>query len=141
MGYVKARMQEQFTDHQKEIMNACRYLYLEGGYDNVNFKEIAKMTSFTRLTINTYYKTKDEILLDVLKVELIRLNEELMEHTKEQKHLSNKMFARFLTTLLTQNDLLLSLISILSTLILLILTYDGVANCGEFGFVNILGIK
>lgn len=68
--YLRARSEEQINDRQTEIMNACRTLFDRTGYDGVSIKAISEITSISRPSIYTYYKTKDEILLDILSGDL-----------------------------------------------------------------------
>lgn len=66
-GFIRARTPEQFADRRNEIIRACESIYLEGGFDAVSFKAISERTSFTRSSIYNYYKTKEEVMLDLLR--------------------------------------------------------------------------
>ena len=67
MEFLRARSKEEMDSRQEEIVNACDILYERLGYDGVNFKAIAELTSISRPAIYNYFRTKDEILLALLK--------------------------------------------------------------------------
>ena len=91
MGFHRARTQKQIAERKNEIIYACKKIYINEGYEGVNLKKISEMTSFTRPAIYSYYKTKEEIFLDILKEEfslwkkdLIYRYSEISEHTREE---------------------------------------------------------
>ncbi len=63
MKFKRARSSEQIENRKQEIMECALAIFEEQGYHEVNFSNIAKRTKFTRPTIYTYFKTKEEILL------------------------------------------------------------------------------
>ena len=77
MYFLRARTREQIEKRQLEILQACEKLFIAGGYENVNIKAISEMTTIGRSSIYTYYKTKEEMLLDLLRMELAGWEEEL----------------------------------------------------------------
>ena len=107
MNFQRARTQKQIETRQNEIMYACKKIYLDEGYEEVTLKKIAEITSFTRPAIYSYYKTKEEIFLDILKEEfanwqigLLKNCNDVIDYTREQfcVALANSMCDR--TTLL-----------------------------------------
>ena len=83
MDFVRARTDEQMQIRQLDIMRACATIFEQGGYDAVNIKAISNSTSITRSSFYTYYKTKDEVLLDLLRTELLIWKEEMIEKIQE----------------------------------------------------------
>ena len=91
MDFQRARTQEQIENRQNEIISACKEIYINEGYEEVTLKKISDMTSFTRPAIYSYYKTKEEIFMDILKEEFVLWLEGLTRrcgkvsgHTREQ---------------------------------------------------------
>lgn len=78
-GFQRARTDEQIESRRAEILHACANLYHEGSIEDVTIKAIAEHMSFSRPTIYNYYRTKEEILLDLLRLEYAALNGELQE--------------------------------------------------------------
>jgi AcrR family transcriptional regulator len=117
MDFVRARTQEQITSRQEEIINACDELLSSFGYEGVTFKAISELTSFTRSSIYNYYKTKDEVLLDLIKRELIHWQKCLVEVMKTTPTMTKEQYSSSLTQQLASHDKLLMLSSILATFI------------------------
>jgi AcrR family transcriptional regulator len=115
MDFVRARTKEQIGSRQDEIINACDKLFISYGYEGVNFKAISEMTSFTRPTIYNYYKTKDEILLDLLNREMQDWQDCLIKRMNAAAEMSKEQYSRCLTELLSSHDKMLKLFSILFT--------------------------
>ncbi len=63
MTFKRARSTAQIENRKQEITKCALDIYKKQGYQEVNFSNIAKSTKFTRPTIYTYFKTKEEILL------------------------------------------------------------------------------
>lgn len=117
MNFVRARTQEQIASRQEEIVNACDELFSRFGYDGVTFKAISEITSFTRPSIYNYYKTKDEVLLDLLKREMLHWQKCLIEVMDTTPTMTKEQYSTCLTQLLSSHDKLLMLACILFTLI------------------------
>lgn len=112
MFFQRARTKEQFNDRQKEIMAACDKLYLQNGFDNVNFKAISEITSLTRPSIYNYYKTKEEIFLAILQAEYLDWYQELKDHFSKTTSMSKHEYCMVLATTLFNHEKLLQLLSI-----------------------------
>lgn len=67
MGFKRARSNEQIQDRIQEIVNAASTIYNAVGYEGLSFTTISEHTNFTRPNIYKYFKTKDEILLIIIK--------------------------------------------------------------------------
>ncbi|BCN31075.1 TetR family transcriptional regulator [Anaeromicropila herbilytica] len=117
MDFVRARTQEQIISRQDEIINACDQLFSQYGYEGVHFKAISEITSFTRPTIYNYYKTKDEVLLDLLIREMLKWATSLEEEVSKISHMSKDEYSTLLTDLLISHEKMLQLFSILYTVL------------------------
>jgi AcrR family transcriptional regulator len=115
MGFVRARTEEQISSRQQEIINACDALYEQYGYEGVNFKAIAEMTSFKRPTIYLYYKTKEEVLLDLLKKEMLEWHVMLQQAFRATETMTKEQYGAFLTESVASRDKMLRLLTILCT--------------------------
>ncbi|MGN0485093.1 MAG: TetR family transcriptional regulator [Lachnospiraceae bacterium] len=97
MDFQRARTKEQIEERQWEIIKACDFLFDEGGYEKVNIKAISEITTLTRSSIYTYYKTKDEIILDLLGYELAEWGDELLVWAQMTAPLERVEFSRQFT--------------------------------------------
>ncbi len=70
MGFKRARSEEQFKQREQEIIDSAMAIYQEFGFEEVNFSKISERTKFTRPTIYSYFKTKEEIMLRLTAVYL-----------------------------------------------------------------------
>ena len=111
MGNRRARSQAEIKDRRQEILEACDTLYTNRGYDAVNLKEISEMTSITRTAIYTYYKTKEEIFLDILKQEYLNWQIDLEVGFSQIDTLSKEDYCNFLTNSLMNHEKLLKLLA------------------------------
>jgi AcrR family transcriptional regulator len=114
MDFLRARTEEQVTRRQEEIINACDVLFSRNGYEGVNFKAISAMTTFKRPTIYSYYKTKDEVLLDLLKNEMLDWDASLRSVIDTTESMAKDQYAAFLTETVSR-DKMLRLLAILCT--------------------------
>lgn len=113
MDFQRARTKEQIEERQLDIMKACEVLFEDGGYDNVNMKAISEITTINRSSIYTYYKTKDEIILDLLREELLDWRDELFIWSRDHAKLTKTEFAKAFTQHLITKDKMLQYYCIL----------------------------
>ena len=92
MDFLRARTKEQIDQRRFDIIQACETLFNEGGYDFVNLKAISEMTAISRSSIYTYYKTKDEIMLDILILKLNDWKNDLLIWTQKKLLYQKKPF-------------------------------------------------
>lgn len=104
MDFQRARTKAQIEERQLDIMHACDTLFDEGDYENVNIKAISEITTLTRSSIYTYYKTKDEILLDLLGYELAEWREELLVWCQETAPLDAEEFSKQFTDIFMKRE-------------------------------------
>lgn len=117
MEFSRARTKEQMKYRKMDIITACENLWEQEGFDGVNLKGISESTSISRSTIYNYYKTKEEIFLDILKEEIELWKEQLIKFKEEKKQMDIEQFSLKITETLLERDKLLKLYSILFTCI------------------------
>lgn len=108
MDFVRARTSQQIDHRKNDIINACDKLFEIGGYDNVNIKAISEITTITRSSIYTYYKTKDEIILDLLALELVEFSNHLLEWSCSKQLQNAEEFCKDFTDIIVKNRKMLS---------------------------------
>lgn len=106
----RADTKEQVDERKKEILDAAERLYSAGSYDDVTIQKIAKMITFARSSIYTYYQNKDEILLDLYERKFSILTKEFKE--KLNKKMSSEEFADTLSNIYVSHENFLRLSSI-----------------------------
>ena len=112
MEFQRARTEDQIAGRQREIIAACDAIYRENGYTSVNFKAISGITSISRPSIYNYYKTKEEIFLDVLKYDYQKWEKELKAHYKRKPKMTKKEYCIFLTGLIARHEKYMELVTI-----------------------------
>lgn len=70
---------KKFMIQKDEILETARNLFWKKGYDATSLKDIATSCGFEASNIYYYYKNKEEILYEALRVELDRLVGETIE--------------------------------------------------------------
>ena len=112
MEFQRARTEEQIAGRQREIITVCDAIYREKGYEAVHFKAVSQMTTISRPSIYNYYKTKEEIFLDVLKRDYFKWEEELKFHYKKTPKMTKNEYCSFMTKSLKKHEKYLELITI-----------------------------
>ncbi len=112
MNFQRARTENQIASRQAEIVQACDVLYSKKGYEDVTLKAISEATSISRPTIYNYYKTKEEILLDLLKIEYLSWYKALKLHFEKTASMTNEEYCRFLCDSLADREKFLKLQSV-----------------------------
>lgn len=112
MDFQRARTPEQIENRQNEILFACNEIYKKNGYDAVTIKGISEMTSFTRPAIYSYYKTKEEIFMDILKEEFSLLSEDFQRRCQKTNDYSRELFCSILADSMCDRTTLLELLSV-----------------------------
>jgi AcrR family transcriptional regulator len=117
VDFIRARTEEQVSIRQEEIISACDALYACAGYEGVTIKAIAERTSLKRPTIYVYYKTKEEILLDLLKREMLDWQASMEAAFNAAETMSREEYAALFSDMLASHDKMLRLFCILTTII------------------------
>ncbi|MDD2972568.1 MAG: TetR family transcriptional regulator [Lachnospiraceae bacterium] len=112
MEFQRARTQEQIENRQNEIISACQKIYMDEGYEEVTLKKISDMTSFTRPALYSYYKSKEEIFLDILKEEFALWQADLTNRCADINEYSRELFCTILTDSMCERTTLLELLAV-----------------------------
>ena len=112
MDFQRARTEEQIASRQEEIITVCDKIYREQGYEAVHFKAVSKMTSISRPTIYNYYKTKEEIFLDILKRDFAKWTEELKSHFDVTPKMTKEEFCSFLADSIMKHEKYFELLAV-----------------------------
>lgn len=112
MDFKRARNDEQISNRQNEIINACRSLFSNGTYDDITFGKISEITSISRPSIYNYYITREEILLDVLEKEYFKWFENFKNGFNENTRLNKKDLCNLLINSFDKFETFLRLLSI-----------------------------
>lgn len=81
------RMKNQkYKAQQNEILETARELFWEKGYDGTSLRDIAGSCGFETSNVYYYYKNKEEILFETLRIEL----DKLVDDTKQFKENASK---------------------------------------------------
>ena len=95
-----------------EIMEACKGLYEQMTFKEVNLKEIGKVTSFTRTSIYNYFESKEEIFLAIFEDEYIKWTLDLQKMIDDEKIDTREKLAKKLSDSLGKRKLMLKLLSV-----------------------------
>lgn len=112
MGFQRARKEEQRERRRQEILDAAWELFETGGLEMVTFSTIGMKVSFTRQTIYTYYKSRDEVLLDLLDRRIQQFYADIRAMFPPGRHVTQQCFCDRLADHLLENRALLSLFSL-----------------------------
>ena len=102
---------ERTAARKEEIIRACEKLYQTMGFKEITLKEIGKETSFSRPTIYNYFQTREEIFLDLYKLEYDRWNAELEAILEGNETLTRRQLADQIARSLEKREQLLKLLS------------------------------
>ncbi|MCH3966064.1 MAG: TetR/AcrR family transcriptional regulator [Bacilli bacterium] len=107
----KACTPEQIAARKKEIIKATGFMFDTMDYQDISMKTISERISIARSSLYCYYKTKEEIMLDVLKDEYLSFMDDLINaFDKDSGNL-----AEHITDIYLKNFKLLKIISIYLT--------------------------
>lgn len=115
MSFQRARSEGQIQDRIKEIISAASSIYDSAGYEGLNFSIISEYTKFTRPNIYKYFRTKDEILLLILKEDFKSFLSVFFKSFKINKLYSLYEITDIWTCRLIEHERLLKLYGILYT--------------------------
>lgn len=117
MNFQRARTESQIADRQSEILSACEKIYTAGGYEAVNIKEIGELVSISRSAIYSYYKTREEILLDLLRKWFEDFTAEIETQFNQADSMTKPEYCKLLATALVKRENMLQLFSIHFTIL------------------------
>lgn len=117
MSFKRARSDEQIRDRIQEIVDAASAIFNSSGYEGVTFTAISEYTDFTRPNIYKYFKTKDEILLIIIKDDFKSFVTSLVKSFKINKLYTIQEISGIWTDRLIEHKRLLDFYSLLSVFI------------------------
>lgn len=112
MGFQRARKEEQRERRRQEILDAAWELFEQGGLEMVTFSTIGMKVSFTRQTIYTYYRSREEVLLDLLSRRMEEFYQDIRAMFPLGKPVSQREFCERLVDHLLANKKMLALFSL-----------------------------
>lgn len=115
MGTLRARSDKEIDSRKAEILNVTEKLFLTTEYQDITLAIIAEKTSISRPSMYNYYKTKEEVFLDLSKREYLRF-EETIRHSFTKK-LSKKQFCKKMSDVLWEHQTFLKLLSLHTSII------------------------
>ncbi len=65
MNFKRARNDDQVVLRKQEILDACKKLLLEVGYDDTTLLSVSKLISIGRTTIYNYFPTKEDMFMEL----------------------------------------------------------------------------
>ena len=104
-------MSERAQARSEEIVNACEQLFKTMHYKDINIKEIAEKTTFSRPSIYNYFLTKEEIFLALLTREYKGWTKDLQKMEKVEGEDGRRTFAISSALILEKRTALLKLLS------------------------------
>lgn len=128
MDFKRARSDDQIQFRIQEIVNTASAIYDSAGYEGLNFSAISEYTKFTRPNIYKYFKTKDEILLVILKEEFKSFISSLIKSFKINKIYSLYEISEIWADALLKHERLLSINALLYTVIEKNVTVEALAE-------------
>ncbi len=97
MDFKRARSKQQFEQRENDIISVAISIYKELGFEGVTFSKISEKTNFTRPTIYSYFKTKEEIMLKLTNIYLEKFTVCFEEKLKNNDNCNNEFIAQALT--------------------------------------------
>lgn len=113
MNYQRARTKNQIEERINEIVDAAAVIYDNVGYYKLNFRMISERTELTRPSIYKYFKTKDEIMLHIIRKDIDSFNAYLKSSFKINRIYSLEEIADIITDTMAEHTRLLELYALL----------------------------
>lgn len=110
MGNLRARNEDEITARKENILSAAAELLGTEDYDNITLATISEKTNISRPSMYNYYKTKEEIFLDLMVREYLKWKDEL--ETLFARRVSRQTFCKRLAGSLIKQHLLIRLFSV-----------------------------
>ncbi|MBT7188646.1 MAG: TetR family transcriptional regulator [Anaerolineae bacterium] len=116
MTWERARSEEQIEERINEILNATERLYEEHRFEKITFVMIAKEAGFTRSNLYRYFKTKEDIFLKLLALDITIWRKDAEKtFTEEEKDIID--FSKRWVVLWLKHKRMLEIYTILYTLL------------------------
>jgi AcrR family transcriptional regulator len=116
MTWERARSEDQIEHRTQQIVDATSQLYKIKRFEEITMAMIAREASFTRSNLYRYFRTKEEIFLELLKNDIARWRDDLL-HSLPDKGITAHDFSEQWVSLMLRHERMISLFSILYTLL------------------------
>ena len=83
--FIRAHGDEQKAVRVDQIVDAALELYDEVGYDKLTFSKLAKGLGFTRINLYNYFKSKEELFLEIVRRAYEELVDDLLENLPRER--------------------------------------------------------
>lgn len=83
MGIAERKKREK-QQRRIEIISAAENVFFSKGFDNSTMDDIAEKVELSKGTLYLYFKSKDELLLIIVKKAFVKLHELFVEHTSKE---------------------------------------------------------
>jgi len=113
MGWQRARTEEQKQQRVSKIIDATARLYKKHSFEEITFVSIAKEAKFTRSNLYKYFNSKEEILFELLKHDIILWRQDLVATLQKKNRFYVEAFASVWLEVQRRHGRMLNLISIL----------------------------
>lgn len=110
MGQLRARSETEREKRYQNIISVTKKLFQNQNYDDLNLGKIAKELNLSRPALYSYFKSKEELFLEVSKLEYVKMNKKLRNSFTTQ--LPQDVFCRQFVEVFLSNDLFLKLLSL-----------------------------
>lgn len=115
--WLRARCQERKEQRHQELIDACIDLYKREKFEDIKISKITKKAKWTRSNFYKYYKSKEEVFLDVLLYLFNDWYDTLDKNLSLKKELTPYSFANLWLESFEKNDMFTKLLSLSSSLI------------------------
>jgi len=124
----KRAVSDQQKNARKEtVLEAARSLFVDAGFFDVSMSMIAKKAKVAKGTVYLYFKTKEEIFLELSKRDFENWFDCVYSSlSKAQEPITNKEFARIFTQTLNNRETVIRLMSLLHLVLEKNVSYDEV---------------
>ncbi|MCM1988687.1 TetR/AcrR family transcriptional regulator [Oceanirhabdus seepicola] len=90
---------------REKIFNTSYKLFIEEGYENTTTRQIAEASNIKHGLLYYYFKKKEDILVEIVKIKMYRLTKFVMENTGERDPYNvSALFGRIFFEYIKNND-------------------------------------
>ncbi len=115
--YQRARSDEQKIERVDQIIEATVSLYSKMPYHSITLSTVAKELSFTRANLYKYFKTKEEIFLQIIVRDLRCWADDFHHALEDIQGGSIEEFAQIWSSSIARHSRLLELMGLMNTII------------------------
>jgi AcrR family transcriptional regulator len=115
LKFKRARSKENKEKRFSDILDVSAELYDKLHYSGLTFEEISKKLNITRPAIYKYFRTKDEILVEILLRDLDNLCNDLTDSFDSSKKYAKEEIAAIWTDVMLKNKRIMDVMSLHSS--------------------------